>query len=171
MQESKIIQLFSDNTGNIVIFPFSTFTNAPLADGLEEGWPYTAYYPIELKANYDMENLSQKIREGFDCWCKYPHYNNFTGKNTYEEKYFGIKGLKKAVLGKKLIRVTFDVEDGYRISLSLPTKGRGYEYLRIESTHLAKNASIIEVAQSVSELINLDLNSNETYRVLRKNLL
>ena len=153
---------------NIIIFPVSK-SNELFEDGVNYTYR-TAFHPIELLAPYSNEELASKIKEGIDSWNVYPPYETFTGKNTFEEKYFGIKGFKKAILGKKFIRLGWDDLSGKEVSILWPQK-KGYGYICIENIQLKKDADYFDFANAVIELINLDLVNHPRFKKNEKLLL
>lgn len=162
------ISMLIDEDKNLVIFPQSVSYGIETEE--QKGVPYIALYPIELKYPYSAEELSDKIKEGLDEWDKHKCYGNFSGRNTFEEKYYGIKGFKNAVKGKKLIELLWTPSPNKNItSLLIPMK-RGYAYLGIKSVKLADNADYIDYANVVIDLINTDFTSLKSYKVYKSKL-
>lgn len=159
LEEFRWINIYVNEGKDIVIFPLSE-TNAPqeLADGtiLTEPWFCTAYYPIEIKYPYTKEELAEKIRYGIEQWDKHEPYNDFSGKNTFEEKYYGVKGFKKAIKGKRYIRLGWDDIQGKYVSLQAPGKS-GYWYLGVDKVILDENADWIDYAKVVIKFIETNL--------------
>lgn len=166
--EARDIVLFADENKNIVIFPQSISDGSGI-DMIKDG-SYAALYPIELKYPYTATELSEKIEEGFMEWNKHECYNNFSGKNTYEEKYFGIKGFKNAVKGKKYFAVDWGCKFfGNSIRFQMPLK-RGYAYLVIKKVKLADDADYIDYANAIIDLLNLDLTTDKYYKLMKDKL-
>ncbi len=168
LYDFRSITLLVDESKNVVIFPTSNLTKEIDKDTGEPAFR-TSYYPIELKYPYTLEELADKIEEGIGEWCKHPAYTDFSGKNTFEEKYYGIKGFKNAVRGKRYIGVAWDDIGGKRVSLSLPWK-RGYTYMGIKSIKLPPDADWMDFAKAVMELINIDVTTLSSFKTYKKNL-
>lgn len=168
VKEFRAIDLFVDKEKNIVIFPLGPGIKEDPMGNMREGM-YTAYYPIELKYPYDAEQLAKKIEEGVDEWGKHPAYDNFSGKNTFEEKYYGIKGFKNAIRGKKHITIVFNYE-WFDLLFQLPAR-TGYAYMFIEEISLPENPSYLDYAKKVIEIINTDVNDFKNYKRLKSQLL
>lgn len=168
LKEFRSITMIVDESNNIVIFPVSK-SNELFEDG--ENYAYhEAYHPIELLAPYNKEELAEKISEGINTWNLYPAYENYTGKNTFEEKYFGIKGFKNAVLGKRLIALGWDDISGKEVNISCPLK-RGYGYYCIKIVKLNDDADYLDFADTVIDLISIDLTKESTFKRYKKLLL
>ncbi len=168
LYEFRSVKLMVDEAKNIVIFPTSNITDI-ISEYTNEPAYLTAYYPIELKHPYTLEELAAKIEEGIGEWCKHPAYTNFSGKNTFEEKYYGIKGFKNAVRGKRHISVAWDDIGGKRVSLSLPWN-RGYTYMGMKHIKLPPDADWMNFAKAVIELINVDVTTLRSFKTYKKDL-
>ena len=159
LKEFRWIGIYANEEKDIVIFPQSE-TDEPLelSDGtiLNEPWFCTAYYPIEIKYPYTKEELAEKIKCGIEQWNKHKPYNDFSGKNTFEEKYYGIKGFKKAIKGKRYIRLGWDDIQGKYVSLNVPGKS-GYWYLGVGEVILDENADWIDYAEVVIKFVETNL--------------
>ena len=168
--DANRIDIYIDENKNVVIFPISRYDGIYIyADGSESDNAYfTAYYPIELKYPYSNIELAEKIRYGIEQKDKHESYNP-DKKPTIEEKYYGIKGFKNAVKGKKLISVGLDFIQGKYLTLALPCK-RGCAYLSIQNTKLSDDADWIGFADETIRLINLDLNTLESYKKKKSQL-
>ena len=165
---NRAIELFVDDQKNIVIFPKSK-SDGSRKEMVKDGY-YVAYYPIELKYPYTAHELAEKIKCGFDEWDKHECYGNYTGRNTFEEKYYGIKGFKNATKGKLNLDIICNNRFlGNKVSLLLPAK-RGYAYLGIKSVKLADDADYIDYANAVINLINTDFTSLKSYKVYKSKL-
>ena len=156
----RIVRMLVDENKNIVIFPVSKVNQNDEDATADYG---EAYFPIEVIYPYTAEELAKKIEEGFNEWNKHECYPEWDGKNTFEEKYYGIKGFKNAVKGKKFLSVHLDNYFGNEISLMMPMK-RGYAYLSIKTICLDKDAKCIDFAKAVISLIELDLETISYYR-------
>jgi len=168
LNDFRDIQLLVDQNNNIAIFPTSR-SKEPIDDEGKYAY-YVAYHPIELFSPYSLEELAGKIQEGFESWNVYPMYDNFSGKNTFEEKYYGIKGFKNAVFGKRYVNLGWNDLMGKRASIAWPLK-RGYGYLGMESRGLADDADYLDFAKVVIELISLDLTTLRAYKANKRLLL
>ena len=172
LKEFRWIGIYVNEEKDIVIFPQSE-TSEPqeLADGtiLNEPWFCTAYYPIELKYPYIAEEVAEKIKYGIEQWNKHEPYNDFSGKNTFEEKYYGIKGFKKAIKGKRYIRLGWDDIQGKYVSLQVPGKS-GYWYLGVDEVVLDENANWIDYAEVVIKFIETDLYDIPYVRSMKRKL-
>ncbi len=121
-------------------------------------------HKYELKNSYNVVELSQKIECAFDDWCKYDAYSN--KKVTYEENYYQVNGFKNAMKGKMLIDMGWNDIEGKYISLLLPCK-RGYTYLGVKELKLSDNATWIDFANGVIELLNLDLSKEPAFKTFK----
>ncbi len=164
LSDFRSIELLEDEKHNIVIFPVSK-SDKLLDDGINYEY-HTAYYPIELNYPYKAEDLADKIKEGIDLWNKYPCFNQ---KNTFEEKYYEIKGFKNAVFGKKYISLGWNDFEGKYISLMLPLK-RGYGYMGIETISLKEDANYLDYSNAVIDLLNLDIAKHARFKLYKKML-
>ena len=72
------------------------------------------------------------------------------------EKYYGIKGLKKAIKGKRNIHLGWDDIQGKYASLMIPCKS-GYCYLGVDEVILDEDADWIEYANVVIKFIETDI--------------
>lgn len=159
LQEFRYIDIYVNEEKDIVIFPHSKAKEPlELADGsiLDEPWFCTAYYPIELKYPYTKEELAEKIRYGIEQWDKHEPYNDFSGKHTFEEKYYGIKGFKKAIKGKRNINLGWDDIQGKYASLMIPCKS-GYCYLGVDEVILDEDSDWIDYANVVVKFIETNI--------------
>ena len=150
----RCIQMLVSPQKDIVIFPYAK-SEVPvvLADGTVVDSMYMAcYFPIELKYPYSAAELADKIEQGIDEWDKHKCYPDFSGKNTMEEKYYGVKGFRKAVKGCLCFKLGWDTTQGKYVSFRLPTK-RGYAYLGIEDTMLPDDADWLDFANAVIDFI------------------
>lgn len=162
------IVIFVDEQKNIVIFPKSKSDGTGV--DMIEGMYYPAYYPIELYYPYSSEELARKIQLGFEEWDKHECYGDSSGKNTYEEKYFGIKGFKNAVKGKRYFVVGWGCEYlGNTIRFQMPLK-RGYAYIGLKRVKLDVNADYIDYAIELIKLIEMDINELDTYKTYKSKL-
>lgn len=167
----KITMLVSPGK-DIVIFPASMSPSpVELADGsIVATICLTSYFPIELKYPYTASELADKIKYGIEQWNKHPCYGNFSGKNTFEEKYYGVKGFKNAVKGNLYITVGVNCEvQGNHIFLSMPCK-RGYAYLGLDTIYLPSDAKWLDFAEATLKFINMDLTQLRSYRISKKHL-
>jgi hypothetical protein len=130
IQDGRDIIILVDENNNIVIFPISALGyEVPDSQGemYEPYWP--AYFPIEVKHPYTEAELAEKIEYAFSQWCKHPCYDKGRdGKNTFEEKYYGVQGFKNAIKGKRYICAGWNDMVGVRVIISMPLK-RGYAYI------------------------------------------
>ena len=171
LKDSRYITMLVDTQKNIVIFPIgkSDFP-VKMPDGSMLDFSYfPCNNPIELKFPYTVAELADKIKQGIEEWGKHKCYPDWNGKNTLEEKYYGIKGFKKAVKGNLSIDLGWDDISGKYVSLMMPTK-RGYAYLGLDSTKLAKKADWIDYANAVMNYINMDVTTLDSYKVYREKL-
>ena len=165
---NREIELFVDDQKNIVIFPKSK-SDGSVKEMVKDGY-YVAYYPIELKYPYTANELAEKIKCGFDEWDKHECYGNFSGKNTFEEKYYGIKGFKNAIKGKKRIDIwQNDKYMGNILYFNLPLK-RGYGYEAIKPVKFPIDVEYIDYANTVIDLINLDMETIRYFRSIKSKL-
>lgn len=159
LEDFRYIDIYVNEGKDIVIFP-SSKSNEPLelADGsiLDEEWYCTAYFPIEIKYPYNNIELAEKIKYGIEQWDKHEPYNDFSGKNTFEEKYYGIKGFKKAIKGKKFIHLGWDDIQGKYVSLLFPWKS-GYQYLGVDEVILDEDADWIDYADAVIKFVEVGI--------------
>lgn len=169
--EFRSINILVNQSKDIVIFPYAkSEKSVELADGTITDELYIpAYYPIELKYPYTRNELAEKIKCGIEHWDKHPCYDDEKEKQTYEEKYYGIKGFKNAVKGILYFSLGWDDIQGKYVSLSLPCK-RGYAYLAITETELPDNATWIDFADAVIEFINMDLNELSSFKTFKNKL-
>lgn len=159
LKDFRYIDIYVNEGKDIVIFPHSK-SNEPLelADGsiFDEPWYCTAYYPIEIKCPYSNIELAEKIQYGIEQWDKHEPYDDFSGKNTFEEKYYGIKGFKKAIKGKRNIHLGWDEFQGKYVSLMIPCKS-GYCYLEVDEVILDENADWVDYAEIVIKFIETNI--------------
>lgn len=157
---------------DVVIFPQSkTEDPVELADGSIIEFSYqVAYCPIELKYPYSSAELAEKIKFGIEQWNKYKCYTEEYGTGvTFEEKYYGVKGFKKAVRGILYIHLGWDDIQGKYVSLSMPLK-RGYAYIELDNTELPENAEWIDFANAVISYIEADLTIFRSFKTYKKSL-
>lgn len=167
----KISMLVSPNK-DLVIFPAS-MSHFPfeLADGsIISTVCLPAYFPIELKYPYTASELADKIQYGIEQWGRHPCFENHSGKNTLEEKYYGVKGFKNAVKGNLHITVTINCEvEGNSVYLSMPRK-RGYAYLGLDKIYLPADAEWLDFAEATLKFINMDITQLRSYKILKSDL-
>ena len=168
LKDSRGIKLLSDEKKNIVIFPMGKGIGETL-NGEKIEAILVSYHPIELKYPYSEDELAEKIKQGIEYWCKFPAYDNFSGRNTFEEKYYGIKGFKNAVKGNRYFDIGWDEWFGVYVDLMLPCKS-GYAYIGIEKRELPNDADWIDFAKAVIELINKDLTEFKTFKTYKSKL-
>ena len=157
LKDGRRINLYVDEEKNIVIFPISkTKETVQLSDGTVAYKYHTAYFPIELKVPYTAEQLAEKIEYGIEQWNCHECYKYFSGRNTFEEKYYGIKGFKNAIKGKVFLSLGYDEYDGKYVKLFAPMK-RGYAYYMMAKKELFEDADWIDFANAVIELMNADI--------------
>lgn len=171
LMDSRLINILVNQRKDIVIFPRSKSEKAiELADGtLAEGLYMPAYYPIELKYPYDRNELAKKIEFGIEQWDKHPCYDDEKENKTFEEKYYGVKGFKKAVKGILYFNLGWDEIQGKYVSLYLPCK-RGYAYLAIKTEKLLIDATWLDFADAVINLANMDLNELDSFKHFKNSL-
>ena len=130
IEDFRTIYMLVDEDNNIAIFPYSK-SDIPIErisekDGDFKYFP--AYYPIEIKAPYTVEELAIAIEKDMNEWNKHPYYYYIQHKNkTLEELYYNIKNFNKAMKGKSLIYLGWNSMWGKYVSINLPDK-RGYGY-------------------------------------------
>ncbi|MBQ4527934.1 MAG: hypothetical protein II998_07665 [Clostridia bacterium] len=164
-EDFRTIIILVDQQKNIVIFPMSK-TDYPieLADGTMIEYSYLpAYYPIELSYPYTATELADKIEYGINQWNVHKCYDNFSGKNTFEEKYYNIKGFKNAVKGHLYFRLGWDDIQKKYVTLMFPWK-RGYSYDYADKKTLPDDADWIDYANAVIDYINMDFMTLEHFR-------
>lgn len=158
---SSSIHILADENKNLVLFP----------NGSGNG--FTAYFPIELPYPYTAEELAKKIEYALGECGKHESYPDFSGKNTFEEKYYGIKGFKNAVKGKRQISILMlitDVVSKYHISIALPLK-RGYGYLGIESFSINETSTCLDYAEKIIDWLGKDLTEFRNFKIFKDKLL
>ena len=129
-----------------------------------------AMHPIELKRPYSVCDLAEKIREGIECWDMYECYSTEYGEDVvFEEKYFGVKGLSRAVKGNRYFRVGWNTKEGKYVSFLLPEK-RKLCYTGIDKTILADDANWNDFANVVMSYINSDFTLFSTYKTFKRYL-
>ena len=107
---------------------------------------------------------------GFYECDKHECYNDFSGKNTFEEKYYGIKGFKNALKGKKNISIWHnDKHMGNILYFRLPLK-RGYGYVSIKPVKFPNDVEYIDYANEVINLVNLDLETIRYFKSIKSKL-
>ena len=171
LEDFRSIKMLIDQEKNIAIFPVSK-TKEPVKDPIVDEYNYMyypAFFPIELKYPYSNVELAEKIKYGIEQWNIHECYPEHSGKNTYEEKYYGVKGFKKAIQGKLLIWLGWDDIGGKRVSLSAPAK-RGYAYYGLTDTRLPDDADWIDFANVVIDYINMDLKQLSSFKTYRSYL-
>jgi len=169
LNDPKIITVLVDQNKNITIFPEGKGPKMKHDDTPGEYSYGVALMPIEVQYPYMVENLAQRIEEGFDAYLKYPIEPWEEGKKTYEEKYYGIKGFKNAVRGKKHFFLGWDDDFGKYIAFSLPLR-RGYGYMGIESVYLPEDADYVDFAKALVDLIEADVHSFRRYKTFKKQI-
>ncbi len=170
-EDFRTIIMLVDCEKNIVIFPISkSHFPIDMPDGTVMEYGYLAvYYPIELKYPYTQKELAEKIEYGIKQWNVHECYENFSGRNTFEEKYYGVKGFKNAVKGNLYISLGWDDIQGKYVSLCMPWKS-GYAYMGLDHVKLPDDADWMDFADAVIKYINMDLTTLESYRVYKRNL-
>lgn len=176
----RVIDIFVDLNKDIVIFPYSEIDKPyTLHDGtIVEKSYLPAYFPIELKYPYTIEELSEKLKYAFDQCEIHPCH---TGKQSIQEKYYGIKGKKNAAKGKYCINITlydnkilYDDKKKYnyigkRVVLMLPWKSCN-SYMGIAYTEFPSAPTWEDLANTAIYYINADLKEFEAYRVYKRDL-
>ena len=172
LADFRTIVLLVDEQKNIVIFPISK-SDFPIefADGSFEEFGYLpAYYPIELKYPYDTKDLAKKIECGIEQWNKHPCYQEkLNNMLTFEEKYYGIKGFKKASKGKLHIHLGWDDIEGKYITLFVPAK-RGYAYFCLDGIQLPEDADWSAFADEVIKYVNMDITRLDSFKIYKSKL-
>lgn len=164
--ESRDIEILVDENKNLIILPFGKYEKIfTHADGTTTDNAYfPACYPIELKFPYTNTELAEKIELGIKEYGKHKCY-----EGVYEEKVYGVKGFKKAMKGKSMIRLGWNFVEGKVVALYYPDK-RGYSYTGIQRKILAKDADWMDFADTVLELINLDITTLDKYKTYKSQL-
>ena len=169
LKDERSIVLFSDEQKNIVIFPKGEGFGGENLKGEKTYGTFPSLYPIELKYPYSEDELAEKIKQGIEEWCKHPAREYKENGKTYEEAYYGIKGFKNAVKGKRYFSIGWDEWLGVHVSFMLPCKS-GYAYLGMERRKLPDDADWIDFARAVIELINKDLTELKTFKTYKSKL-
>ena len=168
----RTIDILVNQDKDIAIFPLSR-TKGPveLANGKVIDYSYhTAYYPIELKYPYPIEQLAEKIKEGIEEWDKHPCYEDEFGKNsTYEAKYYGETSFKKAIKGKRYIQLGWDSILRKYIILFIPLK-RGHAYMGMDRIKLSDDADWIDFAEAVMRYADIDITTLKGYKAHKNSL-
>ena len=168
--DPKDIVILVDESKNLVLFP--TGKGPKLEDDIYNTQEFSygvSYHPIELPFPYDLSELADKIKEAIEAVDQYPMYHRFDGKDTFEEKYYGIKGFKAAVKGKRHISLGWNHMFGKTVSLMLPLK-RGYGYIGVERIELDEEADWMDFAKAVYKLVNVTLEDTESFKTFKKNI-
>lgn len=168
----RSIRILVDQQKNIVIFPISK-SDFPivLADGSIEEFGYLpAYYPIEVMYPYSTKELAEKIKYGIEQWDKHPCYQEESNNMlTFEEKYYGIKGFRKATKGKLYIILGWDDIEGKTIALCVPAKS-GYAYLGLDEIRLSEDADWLAFADGVIKYVNMDITQLDSFKTYKSKL-
>ncbi len=172
IQDGRDIIILVDENKNIVIFPISALGyEVPDLQG-EMYEPYwAAYFPIEVKYPYTEDELAEKIEYAFLQWCKHPCYDRMDGKNTFEEKYYGIKGFKNAIKGKRYIRAGWNNMVGIYVTLYMPMKGSSYQYFGLDKTKFDITADEHDFAKAVIHYAHVDLDNYRSFRTYKTKLI
>ena len=155
--DERCIDIIVDENKNIVIFP-SSESKIPFtkADGsVQYGVYLVAYHPIELFFPYTNEELAEKIKYGIEQWGIHECYTDKYKTGTFEEKYYSVKGFKKAIRGKRYFDLGWNYIQKKYVSFSLPWKS-SYSYIGIDTKQLSDNADWLDYANTVIEYINCD---------------
>lgn len=168
LNDFKYIMLLV-NRESIAIFPISkSERSVVLADGSKEEAFLPVFQPIEIKFPFNREELARKIEYGMNQWNKHKCYD-VDSPQTLEEKYYNIKGYKKAVKGIRNITLGWDDIQGKYVSLSLPVKS-GNGYIGIDDTELAVDATWEDYAKVVLTYVNADLTEFSAYKTYKTKL-
>ena len=171
IQDGRRITILVDENKNIVIFPISALGyEIPDLQG-EMYEPYwEAYFPIEVKFPYTEAEVAKKIEYAFSQWCKHPCYERMDEKNTFEEKYYGIKYFKNAIKGKRYISAGWGNMLGVNVNFSMPCKG-AYAYMGIDKIKLDTTANEYDFAKAVIHFANVDLETLKTFKTYKRSLI
>lgn len=171
IKDGRDITILVDENKNIVIFPISALGHkvADLKGEMYEPY-WEAYFPIEVKYPYTEAELAEKIEYAFSQWCKHPCYDKMDGKNTFEEKYYGIKGFRNAIKGKRYMRAGWNDLTGVRINFYMPLKG-SYAYIVLNKIKFDVNADEHDFAKAVIHFANVDLESLKSFKTYKRNLI
>jgi len=172
LAERRCIDILVDQDKNIVLFPYGKSTEPidypPGVD--KENAPKfffsAAEYPIELNFPFSEQLLADNIEFAFEEWGKHKCYPE---SKKFEVEYYGIKGFKNAMKGKRYITVSYDVYSGIRVRLYLPRKA-GYSYYELANTKLPEDANWIDFAKAVLHYINIDVSTLDTFRTFKREL-
>lgn len=170
LSETRRIHIYVDETGNLVIFSFTTNPDYVAGnDDIFSGPPpvVPAKAPIELREPFSVEELAHAIQEGIDRWNKGEPYIN--KRKSIEEFYYKTNGFKKASFGKRLFSLGWDDIGGKNISISLPSK-TGKFYWTMHSLRLSDDADWVDFANALIELINADVTQFPPYKTFRRKL-
>lgn len=168
-KDFKYIMMLSDMDKNIVIFPISKSEKpVVLADGSEEEAYLPAFYPIELKKPFGVEELSKHIQLGIEQWNVHQCYD-IDSSQALEEKYYGKNGCKNATKGIRHITLGWDDIQGKYVSLSLPLKN-GSGYIGIDETILPDDATWEDFSKVVMYYVNSDNADFSEFKTFRNKL-
>ncbi len=165
LSEFRSINIYVDETKNMAVFPksknpsYNTENNSPMY--------ILSKTFFELAFPYSRESVAELVKTGIISWDKYDPYTD--SKKTIEEYYYNIKSFKSATHKKKLISLGWDDIEGKYVSLYIPMK-KGKYYIEISSIKLHDEANWIEFADAVIELINMDMNKLNSFKIYKSKL-
>lgn len=152
LSKFNAIDILVDENKNIAAFPSGSYEDRKY---IEDG-KVRVYVPIELKNPYTVNELADVIKQAMLSEDNELFFIYDQNKNkTYEEVYYGIKGFKNAMKGKKLIDLGWNDRWGKYVSLMLPDK-RVYSYTGVKLLYLDDSADWIDFAEAVLSLIDIN---------------
>lgn len=102
-----------------------------------------------INSPYTDNQIEELLISALDqCFTLIPDENS---SQTPLEKYLSIKGYSKAVKDKKLIKLSWNDEDGYFITPTEKIPRRGYVHLKKERIDLGNNIIDCNLANAVKE--------------------
>jgi hypothetical protein len=107
----------------------------------------------ELKIPYADSAIEDTIHMAFNkCFSKKPDY----GRVSVVERYFGIRGFKKATANMKLVTVIWNKDKGYRVVASQKESIKGgYIPLLKQEINLGKEIKTGDIARAIKEAIKI----------------
>lgn len=168
----KFVDILVDTNNDLAIFSMTRNPEKIEGDPWSPIW-LPSENPMELKTPYTTEELANALECTINAWEKGKVLQ--LGKSSLAEYYYKIKGFKKATLGTKYVSLGWcpgwGPGQGKYVVIELPmNRNKGHAYIMIEKRNLPDDATWMDFANTLIELLNMDLTQLSSYKTYKRQL-
>jgi len=166
LHEFRSLRILVDKDNRLAIFSMTKNPKKIEGDVWSPVWVATED-PIELQPPFTAEELADALERSIRAWGTEEPI--FEDRVTLTEHRYKIKGFKKASLGTKFVGLGWRPRVGKYVSVMLPMKTKRC-HMGIEHRSLPDDATWMDFAHTLIELLNIDLTQLSSYKTYKRQL-